>query len=115
MVGQIYGGCIVRAYIGHDDFILTSRSKERVFVRAINKEYAELLIHEAYNKNQIRWTPHRTSHKFPGDRIFIEDLKNEEELREKYGKSLEEKTIEEQDFLYQYDSLDFLDQYDFLD
>lgn len=98
MSEQIYGGYIVREYFGHDDMIYQTTSGERIFVKASGREAAELLIHEVYSKDQRRWTQNRTSQKFLGDKVFVEDLKTAEELiaehGEEYKKSLEKRVVE---------------------
>ena len=96
MTKGIYSGHIVREYLNGEDFICMYDSDKKIFVKAWDKISADLLIHEVYGRNQEKWTPNRTSDKFPGDKIYIKDLKLEEDGN-KYSHNLE-KLVEDSMF-----------------
>lgn len=77
MVKDIYGGHIYREAINGDWFVCQTKSSKKIYVEAPSRKAAELLIHEVYSRDESKWTPNRTSGKFPGDRIYVKHLEIE--------------------------------------
>jgi hypothetical protein len=79
MVNQVYSGYVVREAINGDGFICETKSEKRIYVKAYSEETAELLIHEVYGRNESKWTSNRTSDKFLGDKVYINNLRVEDD------------------------------------
>jgi len=70
----IYGGYIVREFFDSHGWMSEIKSEKRMCVKATSKEAAELMMHEVYARNEVKYIPNRTSNKFPGDKVSVKDI-----------------------------------------